>query len=752
MRGGLPILLLAGVLGAILALLGGLGAAYAFYSQTASEVRSPGVIIAGLADYGGAQLYDRNGVLLYRFPDSAGRIQQPVSLAQVSPLMVDATVSTEDASFWSSEGLDLLGTLRAGWTNLQLYGNPVAGRGGSGITQQLVKETLIPENERDAHSLTRKIKEAVFAVELTRAYPKSEILEWYLNMVNYGGVYDGVESGAEGYFRIHAADLDLAQAALLAGIPQSPAEYSPYADMAGAKQRQAEVLDLMVKHGYITRDEADSAKQEQLSFQPPEQALPLRAPWFVEYVKQQLIARFGERCVQTCGLIVSTSLDLELQDRAQQILNDNLRKWGEPVGVHNGALLSLDARTGEILVMLGSRNYDDDSPKVQGKNNFSTAVMQPGSSFKPVVYTALFMKRGYGPDSIIWDAPYSSREGYQCQDPVKGGVTQGPIPVRLALGSSLNCAANRAADVTGIPSIISTAHAMGITTMPDASGYGASIATGGANITMLDLAYAYTTLARDGNMIGDTPVERYPAGFRPLDPVAITEVKNGHGEILYQYQPQTAQVVPPAYPYLVTSIISDCQNRRLIWQCGFPEFVLSDGRPVAAKTGTQQGAVLGQTIANWQFMYTPQIVTGGWVGNGDRTTWTDVNGGANAVGYSVQQLEDLITRADEIPPRNFDRPPDVVEAPVHVPDGSRHLLAGCGPVEQGLFAQGTQPDVNNRVCRNGAVVIPEDQFGTGGLGKPGNGAPPQPAPPGPPSRPIRQNPPPPPRRGRGRGG
>jgi membrane peptidoglycan carboxypeptidase len=712
--GGLVLFPLAIVL--LLLVAGGVAGAYSLYRRTVATVASPGEIIAGMADYGGAQIYDRAGNLLYRFPDPSGGIQIPVPLTRVSKPMIDATISTEDANFWSEQGLDVGGTLRAATVNLQQYDSPFAGRGGSGITQQLVKETLIPANERESHSIARKLTEAAFAVALTRTHSKEQILEWYLNMINYGGVYDGVESAAQGYFGVHASQLTLAQATILAGIPQSPAMYSPYANPDGARVRQAQILDLMVKHHYIDQEQAERAKAERLSYQPPQQALPLRAPWFVEYVKQQLVARFGQHCFDTCGLQVTTTLDSDLQDKAQEILNDNLRKWGQPVGVYNGALLSIDARTGEILVMLGSRNYDDDSPRIQGKNNFTTAVMQPGSSFKPVVYTTLFLKRGYGPDSIIWDAPYQTPDGYKCQDPVKGGATQGPIPVRLALGSSLNCPGNRAADVAGIKNVIDTAHTLGITTMPSPAGYGASIATGGANITMLDLAYAYTTIARNGNMIGESSLEHYPDGYRKLDPVAFTEVKNGQGEVLYHYEPKTEQVVPAAYPYLVTSIISNCNNRRLIWQCGFPEFVLSDGRPVAAKTGTQQGADTGHTIANWQFMYTPQIVTGGWVGNADRSPWTDVNGGANAVGYSVQQLEDLITRADEIPPKDFERPDDVVSVKVHVPDGSRGLLGGCGPIEDGLFARGTEPDVNNRVCRNGAVVVPQEQVGTGGLG------------------------------------
>ncbi|HTE85178.1 MAG TPA: transglycosylase domain-containing protein [Dehalococcoidia bacterium] len=699
----------------VLAGVAAAGGVVLFYLQTAKEIGSPGTVIAALADYGGAQIFDRNGTLLYRFPDPNGGIQAPMPLDQISPAIVNATVSTEDATFLRNPGVDVQGIGAAVLRNVQQTGDPFSGAGGSSITQQLVKNTLIPGEERSAHTLTRKATELVYSLKLTQDYPKEQILDWYLNTVNYGGVYDGIESAAEGYFGVHAKELDLAQAAMLAGIPQSPADYSPYSNPEGAKIRQSEVLDLMSRHGYITDAEAAAAKQANLAFHPTQQSLPLHAPWFVEYVRQRLIERFGQHCFDTCGLVVQTTLDLNLEDQAQRILDDNLTKYGDRTGVHNGALLSIDAKTGQVLVMLGSRDYGNDSLVIQGKNNFATAVLQPGSSFKPFVYMTLFMKRGYGPNSVIWDVPYTSDTGYRCENPIPGGRNLGPIPVRLALGSSLNCPANRAADTAGVQNIIDVAHKMGITTLDDPSAYGASIATGGANITLLDMVYAYTTLARNGSMVGDDTVSQPKQGYRNLDPVAFTMVKDGRGVIRYQYQTKSEQVVPPQFPYLVTSIISNCQNRRLIWGCGFPEFVLSDNRPIAAKTGTQAGAKTAQTLANWQFLYTPQLVTGGWVGNGDRTTWGDVNGSANAVGYSVEQLEDYITKTYEIPSADFERPTGVVSVPVHVADGSLGLLGGCGPIEQGLFAEGMQPDVNNRVCKNGTLTVPPEQANTGGL-------------------------------------
>ena len=509
----------------ILAGAGAAGAALLFYTQTAQEIGSPGTVIAALADYGGAQIYDRNGTLLFRFPDPQGGIQAPMPLSEINPSIINATISTEDATFMRNAGIDVQGIGAAFLHNVQQTGDPFSGAGGSSITQQLVKNTLIPQEERSAHSLTRKATEFVYSLKLTQDYPKEQILDWYLNTVNYGGVYDGIESAAEGYFGVHAKELDLAQAAMLAGIPQSPADYSPYSNPEGAKRRQADVLDLMVRHGYISDAEAEAAKRENLTFHPTQQSLPLRAPWFVEYVKQRLVERFGQHCFDTCGLVVQTTLDLNLEDQAQKILDQNLSKYGDSTGVHNGALLSMDARTGEILVMLGSRDYNNDSQVIQGKNNFTTAVLQPGSSFKPFVYMTLFMKRGYGPDSVIWDVPYTSGEGYRCENPIPGGRNLGPIPVKLALGSSLNCPANRAADAAGVQNVLDTAHKMGITTLDDP--------------LRLRRIYCYWRRkhhhARHGLRLHDTRAKRQH-GWRPDDLSAQAGVPQPRPRRLYRHQ------------------------------------------------------------------------------------------------------------------------------------------------------------------------------------------------------------------------
>ena len=698
------------------ALLAG-AAGYRYYTDLKARLQTPDAsALSALANYGGAQIYDRHGTLLYRFPNAAGGIQLPVRLADVSPALVAATVSTEDASFWTNPGIDFRATLHAAMDNIRQSGGPFTGRGGSGITQQLAKLALLAPHERHDRSPERKLREALYALEIDRRYSKEQILEWYLNVVNYGGMYDGIESAAQGYFGVPAKDLDMAQAAMLAGIPQSPSQNSPYLHPLAAKQRQAAVLDLMVRHGVVTPEQASAAAAQPLHVQQLDESLPLRAPWFVEFVRQELIQRFGEHCFQTCGLSVTTTLDMPLQEQASAILERHLATYGDPVGVHNGSLVSMYAQTGEILVMVGSRSYDDPTPAIQGGNNFATAVLQPGSAFKPFVYLSLFMARGYGPDSIIWDAPFVTPDGYRCENPPIVGRTVGPIPVRVALGNSLNCAANRAAAAAGVKTVIDTARAVGVTTLGDPGQYGPSIATGGANITLVDLAYAYSTLARAGTMIGTPSLSSTSDGMRVLDPASILEVRDASGRERFRYAPQSKQVVPAGDAYLVTNIISDCKNRSLIWGCDFPAFQLFDGRPVAVKTGTQQAPALDRTLANWQFMYTPEVVTGGWVGNADRSTWTDRNGGANAVGFSVRDLQNAVLKAYEVPATPFARPPDVVSVPVRVFDRSRGPIVGCGAVQQGLFARGSQPDVNNRICVNGRVQVPPEQLGTGGLG------------------------------------
>ena len=279
-----------------------------FYDNAVRDLDTPANMLAAVANYGGAQIYDRNGVLLHRFPESDGGFRFPARLDEVSKAMIDATVSTEDQNFWSGNGVDYRSTLGAAYENFRATGNPFSGRGASGITQQLVKQTLITPEDRTAQSVTRKLQEAIYATEVANHYSKEQILEWYLNVINYGGVYNGVETAAQGYFGVHASELTLAQAAMLAGIPQSPALHSPYFSWEGAKWRQAEVLDLMVMHDYITQ--ADAAKRDPIELKPQEESLPLRAPWFVEYIRQELVARFGERCVQRCGLSVTMTVEL----------------------------------------------------------------------------------------------------------------------------------------------------------------------------------------------------------------------------------------------------------------------------------------------------------------------------------------------------------------------------------------------------------------------------------------------------------
>jgi membrane peptidoglycan carboxypeptidase len=325
---------------------------------------------------GGAKIYDRNGTLLYEYLDPNYGYHTTVALDQISPLIQNATVAAEDASFYSNPGINVKGLTRAAIENLKPGPGFMQGSGGSSITQQLVKQIYETPSERTQRSISRKAREAVLALKLTQDYSKQQILGWYLNEVPYGGVYTGVEAAAEGYFGIHAKDVDLAQAAFLAGLPQSPTDYDPFSHMDAALKRQSEVLDLMVEHGYISQTEANWARLEKITLNPAQQ--PFLAPHFVQYVGDYIKQTLGEDALLHGGLSVLTTLDLPLQTEANQILDKNIEKYEASSHGHNGSVVIMDPPTGQILAMVGSRDYNDSA--VNGQVNNAIALNSPGST------------------------------------------------------------------------------------------------------------------------------------------------------------------------------------------------------------------------------------------------------------------------------------------------------------------------------------------------------------------------------------
>jgi membrane peptidoglycan carboxypeptidase len=625
-----------------------------------------------------------------------------VPLDAISPFVVNATIATEDPTFRTNAGVNQKGFIRAVCEYAHLCKSASSqSTGGSGITQQLVKLLFEPPEVQAQRSVDRKLREAAMAIELTKRYNKDQILEWYLNTIYYANRANGVGAAAKIYFGKKASDLDLAESALLAGIPASPGDYDPIANYTSAKTRQLEVLDLMVKHGQATQAEADAAAIEPLNLK--EQTTVINEPHWVTYMTDyiqkhcmELIpdCKSGDDALYHRGLRIITTLDSSLTDQATAIVERDISQQEKAnCGCHNGAVMVIDNNLGQILAMVGSRDYYRDD--IHGKNNNALAEYQPGSALKPLVYLSTFLK-GWSPGTIIVDQRkcYPNPPETQQFCPVGPTAYNGPVPVRTALGSSLNSPAVQAADFATVPWVIETAHKMGITTMPDPSQFGVSIATGGSSVTLFDMTYMYSTFANNGEMRGLKIADPKP-GYRQVDPVAVLRIEDRTGNVLYQFnQPDRVQVVPAPYAYEITNVISDDTAKRLIYSPHL--FDLRDGRPIAAKTGTQQGDTVAGVRATWNFGYVPDITVGAWVGNSDGSF---VNSNLLSATSSLFLWKDVMQLAVDkynIPKKDFVVPPGIAKG-VPVPPGSR--LAGCG-IQPDIYVVG-QP-VSGPPIVNGA--------------------------------------------------
>ena len=656
------------------------------YNDFVADVAPPEELLAELPR-GGARVYDRHGTLLYELVDELGGLRRPVALADISPWLIDATIATEDASFWENNGLNVRGLARAAWENFApLGGDPFTGSGGSSITQQLAKNVYIPREERFERSPERKLKEAAIALELTERYEKPQILEWYLNSISYGGIYVGIEAAAEGYFGKPASDLSLAEAALLAGIPQQPAAYDPTQNPILSKARQGEVLDLMVRHGKLTPEQADAARNEEIVLR--QARFDIDAPHFVlGRVAEEIRARFGDQALYQDGLEVVTTLDLELQGLAQGILEGWIREYEGASGGHNGAFFALDAPTGEILVYIGSRDYFRDD--ILGRNDNIVALNSPGSTLKPFTYMTAFM-RGWSTGNGILDTPTSvidpsTGQFFTPRNPGTG--FQGVITAAEALGNSLNVTALKAIIYAGVPETLDTLRQVGFTTLDNPGGYGPALTLGGADITLQDLTYGFSVLANDGVMRGQPTLNEYDPGERTLDPIAILRVTDPDGNVLYE--PTEAiqrRVIPGSFTSLVTSIISDGSNQCITF--GACNALGLSGRASAQKTGTSEPfdndrREIGET---WAVGYTPQLVAGVWFGNSDNSPMVNIV----STSVSWQSWRDFMNQAHtqlELAPEPFVRAEGVVSRELCWPSGK--LPSDLCPEERrytGLYA------------------------------------------------------------------
>ena len=507
------LLVLAGLIGAIAAAFYGINR----YNEFIATVVPPEELLAQLPR-GGARIYDRNGTLLYEFFDDAGGLRRPVPLSDISPALIDATVATEDSDFWENNGLNTRGLVRAAWENVSPFGGSLfEGSGGSSITQQLAKNVYIPREERAKRSVERKLKEAAIALELTNQYSKEQILEWYLNSISYGGIYTGIEAASEGYFGKSAAELTLAESALLAGIPQRPRDYEPFNNRLVAFARQSQVLDLMVRREMITPSQADDAREEEIEFRTGH--FDIDAAHFVlGRVAREIEQRFGERALYEDGLEVITTIDIELQHEAERILDGWIREFEDTSDGHNGAFFALDPLTGQILVYVGSRDYFRED--IEGHNDNIISLNSPGSTLKPFTYMTAFMQ-GWSTGTGILDTPIkvidaATGEFFSPRNPGTG--YQGVITAEKALGNSLNIPAFKTILFAGVDNVVSVLKEAGFTTLDNPLGYGPALSLGGVDITLEDLTYGYSVFATGGVMRGQQALAAYDPGERTIDP------------------------------------------------------------------------------------------------------------------------------------------------------------------------------------------------------------------------------------------
>ena len=713
------------------------GTSYGVYRSYANDLLPPDEVIASQPS-GGAQILDRKGRVLYEYVDDTSGLRSPVKLEDISPWMIAATISTEDYSYWENSGVNLKGLARAGLERAGLR-DADAGTttGGSSITQQLVKNVYIPLEERSKRSYTRKLKETIYAIELTNNYSKNQILEWYLNQISYGGLYNGVEAAAQGYFGKSAKDLNLPEAAMLAGIPASPLYNEPIGNPENALERRNQVLRIMQGRNSV-QAEVDGEKQRATELQVNDdgemvqitdtmfylstvapvnivpQKFPVKAPHFVfGPIEKEITARYGEEALYRGGLRVTTTLDLDLQDVAEASLEKWISEYEASADGHNGALVAIDPRTSEVLVMVGSRDYFRDD--IQGRNNNATAENSPGSTLKPFTYSAAFERLGWGTETEILDTPISVQDGDELFTPRNpSGNFQGPISVRKALGNSLNIPAFKTALYVGVPNIVSTYKKFGMTTLEEGRPYGGSITLGGVDISLFDVTYAYTVFPNNGVLRGVPTVHEYGEGNRTLDPVMILQItQEPSGKVLYpetedhRVKVQESRVIDAGHAYLISNVLSDPNAFCITYGCG----ALTIGRQWAVKTGTsepyEKSSAIGET---WTYGYTPELVAGVWAGNSDNSPMYNIL----STSISYRALRDFMVEAlRETPPSTFEKPPGaVVEVDTCTPSGMK-ADKECGRVvKKNLVAKVNEPTKDDDWWQKAKVDIRDGLLAT----------------------------------------
>lgn len=599
-------------------------------------------------------IYDKEGQIIYESYGS--KTPERVNLKDLPEVVKQSTLAAEDLDFYKHDAYDIKGIFRAVFENYKKSGNLSVlfdessySQGGSTITQQLVKNRYLT-NER---SFGRKIREIVYASELEKKYSKDEILEAYLNEIYYGEQALGIENAAKIYFGKKAKDLTLAEASMLAGLPQAPTKFSPVTgDFLESKKRQEYVLQRMLAANYIELDKAKEAANEFLTFSGKKQFIS-KYPFFTDWVMSELAATFGKEFTDKGGVSVYTSLDPKIQDISEKSVSKNLLTF-KTRNVGNAAAVVLDPKTGEIKAMVGGKDYNE------SKVNVATSFRQPGSSFKPIVY-ATGLEEGYTANTKFIDkyVNFGGNPGYAPRN-FDGGY-RGYVTMRKSLSWSLNIPAVEMLSLVGLDKVISQSEKFGVNIGEEAKKCGLALALGCKEVRLLDMVSAYAVFGDEGNY---------------KKPTAIKKLVDNRGETIYEPKTKMKQAISKENAYIITNILSDINTRRTVF--GFRNKLELD-RPAAAKTGTTDNYT-----DSWTIGFTPDLVCGVWMGNNDRKPMQQVPGieGAAFIWNDImsQSLKDT-------PKSEFKRPESVIEARINPQTG---VIATSGGIVE-IFKKGTEP-------------------------------------------------------------
>jgi len=529
-----------------------------------------------------SKIMDREGKLLYKFYKDENRSWLPLN--KIPQFLIWATIAVEDKEFYSHSGFSARGILRSIEYNIKNKGEL---RGGSTITQQLVKNVFL-NNEK---TWKRKIKEVILAVLVEWKLDKNQILEKYFNQVSYGGEAYGVEEASLKYFGKNVWEINSAEATFLAGLPAAPSLYSPYDDFEKARLRQKQVLVEMIKAGFINQETGQKILSKPIKL--AENQITIKYPHFVFYVKDYVENKLGYTEIEKKGLTIKTTIDENIQDESTRIVEEEVGKLGNLL-ISNGAAVVIDPKTGEVLAMVGSKNYW--ATDIDGKFNVTLSPRQPGSAIKPINYS-LALIRGKTLLSMVEDSPVVYKIAGQKDYIPKNynGKYAGKVTIKQALASSLNIPSVKILNENGVAKMIELGQKMGITTWEDKDRFGLSLALGAGEVKMIDLASAYTTFANLGDRVEINPV---------------LEMTDYMGEIIYTKEVKKERVIPSEVAFLINEALSDDVARRLVFSPG--SLLNISGKKVAVKTGTTNNL-----RDNWCIGWTPSYLVASWVGNND---------------------------------------------------------------------------------------------------------------------------------------